>query len=119
MARGQRIGAGYFITRENAHLKGAARVTHVLGSAPGVSTRAHPGIPGALIVEVRTAATGACPVLVYVDGVEISNAEIDDLVLPSEIHGIEVYRRPSELPAEFSGSNARCGVIAIWTKRWE
>lgn len=114
---GERIGAGHFITHEDGRLKGAARLSHVLGSAPGVRTYAHPAIPGALLVEVRTTATGACPVVIYLDGVEIRDAPIDDLVLPPDVHGIEIYRRPSELPAEFSGSNARCGVIAIWTRR--
>lgn len=31
------------------------------------------------------------------------------------VAGIEVYRGPSELPAEFGGSVGRCGAIVIWT----
>ena len=34
----------------------------------------------------------------------------------SDVYGIEIYRGPGEVPAEFGGSNAACGVIAIWTK---
>ena len=41
---------------------------------------------------------------------------INDYVLPIEIAGIEVYRGAASLPAEFSGSDARCGAIVIWTK---
>ena len=41
---------------------------------------------------------------------------INDYVLPSEIAGIEVYRGAASLPAEFSGYDARCGAVVIWTK---
>ena len=34
----------------------------------------------------------------------------------SQIAGVEVYKGPATLPAEFAGSNARCGAIVIWTK---
>jgi len=33
-----------------------------------------------------------------------------------DVYGIEVYRGAGEIPAEFAGSNAACGVIAVWTK---
>jgi hypothetical protein len=33
-----------------------------------------------------------------------------------DVYGIEIYRGPGEVPGEFSGSNAMCGVIVIWTK---
>lgn len=33
-----------------------------------------------------------------------------------DIQGIEVYNGPSDVPGEFAGRNAGCGVIVIWTK---
>ena len=33
-----------------------------------------------------------------------------------DIYGIEIYRGPGEIPGEYSGSNAACGVIVMWTK---
>jgi hypothetical protein len=32
------------------------------------------------------------------------------------VYGIEVYRGSGEIPAEFGGSTAGCGVIVMWTK---
>ena len=34
----------------------------------------------------------------------------------SDVQGIEVYRGAAEMPAEFTGDKAMCGVIAIWTR---
>ncbi len=33
-----------------------------------------------------------------------------------DVYGIEVYRGAGEVPGEYAGSNAACGVIVIWTK---
>jgi hypothetical protein len=41
---------------------------------------------------------------------------IDQTVPMQWIETIEVYRRASEVPAEFL-SRANCGVVAIWTRR--
>ena len=139
---GMKLGMGFFLTWEDARLKAASRISHVLGAAPGIRVVPHPELPGVSLIGARSAtpqirlmqrpprkdderellaaATGGCAVLVYLDGVQIRDAywnPIDNYVVPSEIHGIEVYSRSSELPTEFSGSDSRCGVIAIWTKR--
>jgi hypothetical protein len=71
-----------------------------------------------------------CAPMVYLDGVRatyIRNrysaeamreaAEAVNMVHPSSVAGIEVYRGAAELPGMFSGRYASCGAIAIWTKR--
>jgi hypothetical protein len=64
----------------------------------------------------------------YIDGVPHGTEQIDNLGFsPSGIAAIEVYERPSLVPAEFQGSlpikqgrgfsmAAGCGALAIWTK---
>jgi hypothetical protein len=42
---------------------------------------------------------------------------VDDLVSPLDIETIEVFRGLGSIPPEFLTPQARCGVIAIWTKR--
>ncbi len=63
---------------------------------------------------VRMSRTPNCNPAWYVDGVLVGmfheNTPIRD------IYGIEVYRGASEVPGEFTGSNAGCGVLVVWTK---
>ena len=60
-----------------------------------------------------------CRANVYVDGVQMGFDEtisVDQTVPMEWVEAIEVYRRASEVPAEFLG-RATCGVVAVWTRR--
>ena len=63
---------------------------------------------------IRMARTPNCAPAWYVDGVHVQlfheNTPIRD------VYGLEIYRGPSEVPGEFTGSNAGCGVLVVWTK---
>ena len=50
----------------------------------------------------------------YVVGIEVRSFHENTPI--NDVYGIEVYRGAGEVPAEFGGSNAACGVIAVWTK---
>jgi hypothetical protein len=50
----------------------------------------------------------------YVDGIQVHSFHENTPI--RDIYGIEVYRGTGEIPAEFGGSTAGCGVIAMWTK---
>jgi hypothetical protein len=50
----------------------------------------------------------------WVDGVEVHSFEESTSI--RDVYGIEVYRGPGEVPGEFAGSDAACGVIVVWTK---
>jgi hypothetical protein len=60
------------------------------------------------------ARTPQCQPTWYVDGIEVHSFHENTPI--SDVYGIEVYRGPGEVPAEFGGSNAGCGVIVVWTK---
>ena len=125
---GEAIGAGVFFTRDDTQDAGAIRVTHYLGRIPGVRAECTGGANNNCTIRMTRGAPslssraefGCQNANVYLDGVRVirdggAGESIDNFVTPPEIAGIEVYRGPSELPAEFGGAVGRCGAIVIWT----
>lgn len=55
-----------------------------------------------------------CPPTWWIDGVEVNSFHENTPI--RDVYGIEIYRGAGEIPGEFSGSNAGCGVIVMWTK---
>lgn len=58
--------------------------------------------------------------LVSTGGFASAGAEptaLDDLVATADVWALEVYRSAAEIPPEFNGPNAGCGVIVLWTRR--
>jgi hypothetical protein len=141
----KRLGLGRFVTREDIERQPQGRLTSVLSNLGGTRLHAHPQLPGGYLVELNRAVgdlnernwvtpSGVpyCPPVYVIDGVRTRidvptrsarNApppqSVDDFVRPQDIALIEIYRRVSQIPAEFGGSDPdlRCGVIAIWTRR--
>jgi hypothetical protein len=66
------------------------------------------------------AAHGLCRPDVYIDGAIIYDgaSDLDALVRPDEIVGVELYRNGTGAPAEFATTRTRdCGVLLVWTNR--
>lgn len=61
-----------------------------------------------------------CPIQFYLDGQSITPDEtpatLGDLGNTRTIGAIEVYPGPSSVPPQFSGANASCGVVVLWSK---
>jgi hypothetical protein len=138
---GQRMGLGRFFDRGAVAQRGK-KLTDVLATIPGVRVLRVQNCPvpvismagnsasrledlqtdqlvriGALAAACKPASV--CLANVYVDGVQMAFDEtisIDQTVPMEWIEAIEVYRRASEIPAEFL-ARATCGVVAVWTRR--
>jgi hypothetical protein len=114
-------GHGSYITRDEIERRQPLRVTQLIAEMPGVTLLNRPG-PGSYIVLSRyrrfdpNGRPGPCFPIVYLDGFRLRDASLDDLVLPSDIEGIEVYKGLAEYPGEFASPDARCGVVAVWTR---
>ena len=116
------LGTGYFILREDLEERAAQVLGEALRGIPGVQvTKLGGGIAGTYDIRMRGAANLAnqtCNPVVWLDGVRIGNdPAIFRDIQAFEIELIEVYRGPAEVPGAFSGGEARCGVVAVWTRR--
>jgi len=60
------------------------------------------------------ARTPQCQPTWWIDGVEVHSFHESTPI--RDVYGIEVYRGAGEIPGEYAGSNAGCGVIVLWTK---
>lgn len=120
MARGL---SGVFLDREAIEARNPMRITDLLADIPGLTFQgvADAGDPRRDLVVAFSRAPGACPAQVYVDGVAANRGRttvpLDALASPGVLEGIEVYRGLSGVPPEFLSPEARCGVIALWTRR--
>jgi len=120
-------GFGIQITREQIEQRQPARMTDMLLEIPGVyADRTGSSTSGRSLRMGRALAGpggGACPVQIFVDGMLATRAaaggdvSVDDLVLPQDVEAVEVFKGLASVPPEFYNIYARCGVIAIWTKR--
>jgi hypothetical protein len=100
-------GKGTFLTRDD--LAKTRRLTDALRSVRGMRVDCGSGNCRVLMVRSTT-----CEPRYFINGFP-SNGEV--LTTPVlDIAGVEIYRGPSEMPAEFMGSKSMCGAIVIWTK---
>ncbi|HZE93699.1 MAG TPA: Plug domain-containing protein [Gemmatimonadales bacterium] len=102
---------GYFITRQDIDKLNASYLADVLGTVRGITLEC----TGGVCIARMTRAQPGCEPQYFIDGVE-STPYFARNTPPHDVLGLEVYRGPSEVPAEFTGSNSCCGVIVIWTK---
>lgn len=118
---------GVFFSREEIEARNPIRISDLLAEVPGVRLEgaAADGDPRRdQVVRFSRAlgmAGGVCPAQVYLDGVPTNRGgteiAIDLLASPGVLEGIEVYRGLAGVPPEFLSPEARCGVIALWTRR--
>jgi hypothetical protein len=122
--RVERRMGGTFLTREEIERRKPSRVTDLLADVPGVRlTSGGLGANSRVVTIPRNAMLrgGQCPVQVWVDGMLANRGalpvSLDELATPEALEGIEIFRGLATIPPEFVTPEARCGVIALWTRR--
>ncbi len=110
----QRLGLGRFITREDIENRIAMRISDLLrGRYAGVRVG-----PGGTISMTRSRGFSGCGgAVIYIDGIKVGARSPDAFVSVMQVELIEIYRGLSQVPAEFADFDARCGVVAVWTRR--
>jgi hypothetical protein len=125
----QAAGFGHFITPDDIRQRNPRTVEDFFRNAPGI--RIVHGNAGTGIafrsgtIHGQNAVTdlpGYCKPNVYVDGVLV-NADADPpwsglegVVDIDQIAAVELYTRASNVPLQWGGTIAACGVVLIWTR---
>ena len=109
-------GMGTFLNRADIENRQSVLTTDLFRTIPGLSV----GFDGQnyVVQSSRSLGTG-CQMQWYLDGSPYDNSsnDLDQMIRPDDIEGIEVYKSSSEVPVQFQGQNASCGTILVWTKR--
>jgi len=112
--RAKRGGFGRFITEEDITRRSPIVLTDVLRTMPGLRVVPNGGF--GYTVQGR----GNCTPDLFIDGLRVldGTAQIDELVRPQDVGGVEVYSGSTGAPAQLQGpGGSACGVVAVWTKR--
>ncbi len=111
--RRRAIGIGQFLTEEDIRRSGAANLQDATRGMRGITMHCGGTEAGGCRLQVVRARINCEPEYI-VDGREDEmfgpTTPVDDIV------AIEVYTGASDVPGEFAGRRAGCGVIAIWTR---
>jgi hypothetical protein len=107
--RARKLGA--YFRWEELEARGYSSVGDALRTVRGVRIKCNQQTFECFAFMARTP---QCQPVWYIDGVEVRSFHENTPI--RDVYGIEIYRGPGEVPGEYSGSNAMCGVIVIWTK---
>ena len=109
--RRQKTGAGQYLVREEIERGGFSTLAEVARGMRGVAVECSGG-RGCYIRMVR-APMRCLPEYIVDDNVD---NDFGPTVPVRDIEAMEVYTGPSDVPGEYAGTNAGCGVIVIWTR---
>ena len=104
-------GLGAFFRWDDLKQKGYSSVGDALRTVRGVRIQCDQARFECYAVMARSP---NCHPAWYIDGIQVHSFQENTPI--RDIYGIEVYRGTGEIPAEFGGSTAGCGVIVMWTK---
>jgi hypothetical protein len=119
----RRMG-GTFFSREDIERRRPAVLTDLLVDVPGIRLESGGAVGDRIVTFSRSLfrpGGGKCEVQVYVDGMPArglgDGVSINELATPAGLEGMGVYGGIATVPPEFLSPEARCGVIALWTRR--
>lgn len=115
-------GFGEFIDRETIEQRAPVQMSDLFRRIVGAEVRSGADGPFQRFVMLRGGRSEGCFPRVVLDGIVVhpggdEAAAIDDLIDPEAVSGIEVYPSSTGVPMQYSGTDASCGVILIWTRR--
>jgi hypothetical protein len=106
-------GRGQYLTEDQIRESGAANLQDATRGMRGVTLHCGGTEQGGCRIQMTRAKINCEPQYV-IDG-QTDNS-FGPLIAIRDVIGVEVYTGPSDVPGEFAGSNAACGVVVVWTR---
>lgn len=128
-------GAGLFIQRDEIERSVPGRITDLLQGRSGWIVVTAPDGKEDIRITGPTAPEGRCQPAIWLDGTlaraggeartsgaasggaVVAQPQLSELLAPDEVEAIELYQGEAEMPVEYGGTDAACGVVLIWTRR--
>ena len=111
--RRRRTGRGQYLSDEEIRASGAANVSDATRGMRGVTLHCGGSAFRGCRIQMARAPMNCEPEYI-IDG------RADNMFGPTtpirDIVALEVYTGPSDVPGEFAGTNAGCGVVVMWTR---
>jgi hypothetical protein len=110
--RAQRNSYAKFYDQAEIRKKGSTNTSELFRSLPGITIKA--ANTGGNTIRIR-----GCQPMVWLDGQRVPGAELDEVITPGDIAGIEFYTSTAGTPAQYmERTNRACGTVLVWTKNY-
>lgn len=100
---------GHYIEEAAIDSRRPQFISEMLRRVPGVAVLTSRRIGN--VVKIR-----GCSPLVWVDGVRMPGAELDEVIQPAEVAAMEIYNSFAGIPSQYFDRSATCGTILVWTR---
>jgi carboxypeptidase family protein len=100
---------GYFFERPEIERRSPTHVSELLRTLRGVRLSPATDIGNRVLVR-------GCRPMVWLNGIRVPDAEVDEVAHPDEVAGLEVYVSMAGMPARLVDLVGKCGAVVIWTR---
>ena len=111
----RRGGFGSFLDETQLAQRSPMFMADIFRTVPGIAIAQGQSAQGRVMMRGATAG-GNCAPAVFLNGmsVPVPDGNLDGILNPQEVVGVEVYARTASVPPQFDSRNG-CGSIVIWT----
>lgn len=104
----ERARFGQFFDEASIREKHPRHLSDLMRFVPGARL-----IPGRIgnVVRIR-----GCRPMLWVDGVRVPGAELDETVNMDDVLAVEVYNSFAGIPPQYVDRRSNCGAVIVWTK---
>ncbi|MDQ8159663.1 MAG: carboxypeptidase-like regulatory domain-containing protein [Gemmatimonadota bacterium] len=113
----ERRQQGFGAYMDSTTIGSRATLSAVFAGFAGVTVQAASANGRRFNIYLPSTGSGPCLAMLQVDGIQQIDHEILGLMHPDDIAAVEVYPQRTTIPTDLMRTDARCGLVAVWTKR--